>query len=377
MRIGIEAQRLFRPKKHGVEIVILEIIRQLQRIDTENEYFVYVRKDEDVCLQSTPNFTIRAIDGCLFPIWEQIILPLAAKKDRCELLHCSCNTAPLFTSIPLLLTVHDVIYLEKSYLGILLGKGTPYQRFGNIYRRFVVPRVFKKSKQVITVSHFEKKRIDTLLSKSDSKVTVVYNSVDPLFQQITQVDEQIVKPFNLPKHFALFLGNTDPKKNSERLLEAFFIFLEKYNLELDLVVTDLSINHIQKIAHQLGYERWLNRIHGIGYVTNSKMPHLYLKSDLFLCPSIRESFGIPVVEAMTCGVPVLTSNTSSLPEISGDAAFFIDPCNPTEIADGINLLISSPETREKLIVKGKENAKRYSWKESATMTLNIYTRLRV
>ena len=116
MRIGIEAQRLFRPKKHGMDMVALEIIRHIQEIDKENQYFIYIKPDTDICLTETSNVTIRLIDGGSYPIWEQFALPNAVKKDNCQLLHCTSNTAPLFLSIPLVLTLHDIIFFEKSYL---------------------------------------------------------------------------------------------------------------------------------------------------------------------------------------------------------------------------------------------------------------------
>lgn len=368
MRIGIEAQRLFRPKKHGVEIVILEIIKRLQIIDNENQYFIYVRKDIDVCLSSTKNFTIRELKACSFPIWEQYTLPLAAKKDKCELLHCSCNTAPLFINIPLVVTLHDVIYLEKNYSSILFGKGTMYQRLGNVYRHFVVPKIFNKCKKVITVSNYEKTAIDTRLSKGISKVEVVHNAVSDRFFNPNFVDFP-----NLPKRFLLFLGNTDPKKNTSRVLLSYFVFLEKFKIDIELVVTDLSYDFIRSVAQKNDYTRFLPRIHAVGYVPNIQMPWLYSQCELFLCPSVRESFGLPVLEAMACGVPVLTSNNSSLPEVAGDAAYMVSPNNPEEIAEGIAQILLNSEVKTMLVARGFENVKRFSWNNSAIKIAEIYS----
>jgi hypothetical protein len=160
MKIGIEGQRLFRNKKHGMDMVALELIRNLQIIDKENEYFIFVKPDEDnKVLRETSNFKIIELEGGPYPTWEQIALPKAAKKYGCDILHCTSNTAPFFTNIPLITILHDIIYMESSYLNILKSSSSSYQKFGNIYRKLVVPRVVKKSKKVITVSHFEKNRI--------------------------------------------------------------------------------------------------------------------------------------------------------------------------------------------------------------------------
>ena len=115
MKIGIEGQRIFRKKKHGMDIVALELIRNLQLIDTENEYFIFVKPDEDnTILTETPNFKIIELKGGFYPIWEQIALPRAAKKYGCEILHCTSNTAPIFSTIPLVTILHDIIYMESS-----------------------------------------------------------------------------------------------------------------------------------------------------------------------------------------------------------------------------------------------------------------------
>ena len=128
MKIGIEGQRLFRTKKHGMDIVALELVRNLQEIDHENEYYIFVKKDEDVsALKETSNFKIITLNGGSYPVWEQLILPKAAKKYGCQVLHCTSNTAPLHCDIPLVTTLHDIIYLESSYLKILTGSGTNYQ----------------------------------------------------------------------------------------------------------------------------------------------------------------------------------------------------------------------------------------------------------
>ena len=157
MKIGIEAQRIFRKKKHGMDMVALELIRNLQTIDNENEYLIFVKPDvDDSVIQESANFRIVKLKGGFYPLWEQIVLPRAAKKLGCQILHCTSNTAPIFTSIPLVVTLHDIIYMESSYLKILRGTGTLYQKFGNVYRKIFVPKIVRKSKKIMTVSNFEK-----------------------------------------------------------------------------------------------------------------------------------------------------------------------------------------------------------------------------
>src|SRR5690606_12695967 len=153
--VGIEVQRLFRQKKHGMEVVALELIRELQKIDVHNRYTIFVKDDIDQqCLDATPNFSICKLKSSAYPIWEQTVLPAVIRKHGLDVFHATCNTAPLSTNIPLLLTVHDIIYLENINFN-----GTYYQNFGNIYRRLIVPLAIKRSQLIFTVSEFEKMEI--------------------------------------------------------------------------------------------------------------------------------------------------------------------------------------------------------------------------
>ena len=230
MKIGIEGQRLFRKKKHGMDMVALELIRNLQEIDHENEYFIFVKPDTDYsALKETGNFKIIPLKGGFYPFWEQFALPRAARKAGCELLHCTSNTAPVNTKIPLVVTLHDIIYMESSYLKILRGSGTLYQKTGNVYRRLVIPRILKTSRKIITVSNFEKNRIAHYFGiTGDNRLTAIYNGVSEHFKPVTDRSEleRIRVKYNLPEHFFFFLGNTDPKKNTKGTLKAYSDFLK-------------------------------------------------------------------------------------------------------------------------------------------------------
>jgi hypothetical protein len=214
MRIAIEGQRLFRNKKHGMDFVALELIRNLMDIDKENQYYIFVAPGEDKCLQNTDNFEIVELKASTYPAWEQISLPRALKKYRCELLHCTSNTAPLYSPVPLIVTIHDIIYLEKSVNKN--NQASAYQKLGNLYRKFVVPYIFRNSARVITVSNFEKNQISNYFgtSKEKSHLEYVYNGVSKHFKKITNQDvlKSTKEKYHLPDRFFFHLGNSDPKK---------------------------------------------------------------------------------------------------------------------------------------------------------------------
>lgn len=381
MKIGIEGQRLFRVKKHGMDMVALELIKNLQQIDKVNEYVVFVKPDEDSSvLEETDNFKIVELEGGLYPFWEQIALPKAAKAHGCDILHCTSNTAPIFSDIPIVTTLHDIIYMEKSYLQILKSSATSYQKFGNIYRKMIVPRVMRRSKVVITVSNYEKERISEFFRlEDDHKLSAVYNGVGNHFRPVTDKTElnRIKEKYKLPEKFFFFLGNTDPKKNTKGTLKGVSDFLKKSNSDHKLVMLDYDKGELNKILEDIGDPELMDKIVLTGYVKNTDLPAIYSLCDIFLYPSLRESFGIPILEAMACGVPVITSNTSSMPEVSGDASYLVNPLKSTEITTAIETVLQNVELRNDLVEKGLSRYKKFSWANSAQEVLNLYNQLQL
>lgn len=375
MKIGIEGQRLFRTKKHGMDMVALELINELQKIDHENEYVVFVKPDEDKStLQETQNFKIIELGGGPYPIWEQIALPKAAKKEGCDMLHCTSNTAPVSPGMPLITTLHDIIYMEST--SIFTKAGTWYQKIGNMYRRLVVPKVVRISDKIITVSNFERKRIADFfeIPDNDGRLVAIYNGVTEHFRKIDDQGElnRVKQLYKLPENFLFFLGNTDPKKNTSGVLKAFSDYLIKTGDDMYLVMLDYEESSLNKILSGIGDKKLRSRILLTGYVVNTDLPAIYNLCKIFLYPSLRESFGIPMLEAMRCGVPVITSNTSSMPEVSGDAAYIVDPYKPEEITDGIIELLNNKQLRNELVEKGIKQSRKFSWENMAKDVLKLY-----
>ena len=378
MRIGIEGQRLFRVKKHGMDMVALELIRNLQTLDRKNEYFLFIKPDEDSnAVTETANFKIVQVPGGPYPVWEQRYLPRAVKETSCDLLHCTSNTAPLHLPVPLVVTLHDIIYLESSSLKLLTGGGTAYQRFGNLYRKWNVPRVIRESDRIITVSNFEKDRIAGFFNISSERLRAVYNGVSTHFVPNTNEKEieEIRNRYRLPEHYVFFLGNTVQKKNTPGTLKAFALFRASTGLDVSLVMLDFESSDLTAILKQIDEPELAGHIHLTGYVPNDELPVIYQCAEAFLYPSFRESFGIPILEAQKCGTPVITSNTSSMPEIAGDGAHLVDPYRPEEIRDGMIRIFQDPDYRDELVKKGFVNAKKFSWNEMARQVLKIYREL--
>ena len=367
MRIGIEAQRIFRKNKHGMDYVVLEEIRELQKIDTRNEYFVFVAPGEDRCLEDSKNVHIMEIGGDFYPLWEQVTLLKAANELNLDMLHCTSNTAPIRCKIPLILTLHDIIFLEPRDK----ANKSLYQNMGWFYRRWVVPRILRKCKRIITVSNFERNNILSKLDIPQERITMIYNGYNQWFRPVENTHRVYKKYIDSPGYF-FFLGNTDPKKNTERTLIAYSKYLEKSDIKRKLLMADLDKTYLNSIIERNHIENILNRIVMPGYIVNKDLPYIYNKAFAFLYTSLRESFGIPLLEAMACGTPVITSNTSSMPEIGGPDAILINPEDPDEIAEKMLQLEKDETLYQQQKEMGPKRAQYFSWQQTAEQLLNLY-----
>lgn len=371
MKIGIEAQRIFRPHKHGMDIVAVELIRALQVIDNQNEYFIFVKPDEDsTCISETKNFHIVEVPGGNYVFWEQIMLPIYARKYGIDMLHCTSNTAPIFLTVPLILTLHDVIFMEKT-----VGKNTStnYQKFGNLYRKWLVPKIVRKCQHIITISEVEKANIIRVLGLQMSQITVVHNGVSGRFgiKPNSEIINQTKRELNLEGDFFLFLGNVEPRKNVTNTVKAFVAFAE-INTHVQLVITGLKPTFVSDILTEIGKLSFLNRFVFPGFVTENVLLTLYAEAKVFLYPSFREGFGLPILEAMAFGTPVVTSNISAMPEVAGDAAFLVDPYSVEEITAGMTVAYENDKLRQQKINSGFLRPSMFTWQNTAQKMLNIY-----
>ena len=367
MRIGIEAQRIFRNNKHGMDYVVLEEIKELQKSDNRNEYFVFVAPGEDHCLHDSKNVHIIEIGSNFYPLWEQFSLPRAVNQLNLDMLHCTSNTAPILCKIPMILTLHDIIFLESRDK----SNKSLYQNMGWLYRRFVVPRILKKCKRIITVSEFEYNNIISKLHIPEEKMVMIYNGYNEWFKPVEDIELIYQQYIEEPGYF-FFLGNTDPKKNTERTLIAYSHYLEKSNVKRKLLMADLDRSFLDDIIERNHIENIKDYMVIPGYIKNADLPYVYNNAFAFLYTSLRESFGIPLLEAMACGTPVITSNTSSMPEIGGSEALMVNPQNADEITEKMLLLEEDNIIYQKQKEIGIRRAQQFSWKYTAEQLLTVY-----
>ena len=321
MKIAIEAQRIFRPNKHGMDFVALETIRELQKRNDGNQYYVIVAPGEDRCLENSANLSIIEVKYPTYPLWEQIGLP---------------------------------------------------QEMGWFYRRLVVPHIIKKCKKIITVSHFECNCIQQALKIPVDQITTVYNGYSAHFRIQKETDMAIVQKYIPEKDFLFFLGNTDPKKNAARTLKAYSIYLQQSIKKRPLLIADLKEEYIDNLLQLEGITNIKSYLYYPGYISNQDLAILYNAAFAFLYPSLRESFGIPIIEAMASGTPVITGNISAMPEVAGSGALTIDPYKPEEIANALLALETDNNLYKQQQNYGLERARQFSWEKTACELINIY-----
>jgi glycosyltransferase involved in cell wall biosynthesis len=374
MKIGIEAQRLFRREKHGTDVAALELIRALQRVDTPHEFRIFVRPGDDVCLKDSHNCRIITVGAQNYLSWEQFKLPRCVRRQGVDLLHCTANTAPLRPGVPLLLSLHDIDFLDAASPS---GPQSTYQQVRTKYLRWVLPRVVPKARRIVTVSQFEKQQIMQKLKVPGQAVEVVYSGVSNRFSTPLNYDEQlrVKEQLKLPDRFFFFLGSADPRKNMPTVLKAFAQLATSIR-DVKLVIADVTPGLVEAILRNTGEPELLDRIHCVGYIPVHDLPAVYHQSEVFLYPSLSESAGLPILEAMTCGVPVITSRTTAMPEVAGEAAFLVDPTSVEELTAAMKSALLDLPLRQQKIGAGLKRPALFTWERTARAMLSLYEQAR-
>jgi len=378
MKIGIDARFAVR-KRRGIGNYSLRLIRNLADIDSGNQYILYIdREDTEEILPARPNFCIKRLSPSNYLIWEQILLPLQAKRDNLDILHCLGNTAPIKIShrIKLVSSIMDVMYM-KNY-SELPQSSSIYQKLGRIYRKIIVPKTAGSLSKAITISCFSKTDImHHLKSLRDEDIAVTYLSANDWFKPCKNevIFESLKKKYNIHNDFIFTLGATDPRKNTERIIRTFLELKSKYSISEQLVISELPNWGDTLFYRMLQDSKYKNYVVFLDFVTEDELVCLYNYAKVFLYPSFYEGFGLPPLEAMSCGVPVITSNVTSIPEIVGDAAMLVNPYDDEELKDALLVMLSDEKVRSDYIERGFKQVKKFSWRKMAIETLEIYKSL--
>jgi len=366
-KIGIDIRKL---RDYGIGTYIENLINQFSRLDSENQYILFCRpQDRENLPPLRGNFHPVVDRSTNYSLREHFSLPRKAKRLKLDLYFSPHYVLPLLTPCRAIVTIHDVIHL--LFPENLPHKGAYY------YARFIIGRALTKAERVITVSHHSKADIQRLFPGYASRIEVIHNSIDPHFFHQPREEEllRVKGRFQIDYPFILFVGNLKPHKNLTNLLKAFSLLRDRQQRGLKLVIMGAERDKSPQITETLDRLSLRQEVRFLGYVNKEELCCLYHLAELLAFPSFYEGFGLPPLEAMACGTPVLASHLSSLPEVLGDAALMVNPHQVEEIAEGMQQLIENHHLREEFIRRGAQQIKRYSWEEAARRYLALFAQI--
>lgn len=365
-RVGIDARKL---KDYGIGSYIRNLLEAIARRPDAAAYRfrVYVRSEDRDAVPPLPaNFEIVEEDSAGYSISELTRFSWRILRDRLDLFHATHYVIPPLARARAVVTIHDIIH-------VLYPQFLP-NRAALLYARVMIRRALRRADRIITVSYNSKRDLVDYFGVAPARVDVIYNGVAGRYHAgIPRVErDRVTAKYGLPRPYLLFLGGEKPHKNVRNVIRAFGEARRERALPHALVLAGPMPKNRSRVEALIAAHDLESRVFRTGIVPEEDLPGLFAGADAFLYPTLYEGFGLPVVEAMACGVPVLTSSTSALQEIAGGYAYLVDPMDVEAIARGIVDLATDPRRRAEFADLGKRRALDFSWDKTAEQTLRVY-----
>jgi len=371
MRIGIDYTAAVQ-QGGGIGRYTRELIKALAQIDRANRYILFSAGYDAEGTRWPANFSRRAIplsDRHLSILWHRlrIPLPVQAFTGPLDLFHSPDFLLPPLFCTPSVLTVHDLSFLRHPdcFSTSLLA-----------YLRRTVPRSVARANRILADSFSTRTDLIELMGVAQERISVIYPGVDERFTPLPKTDcVPILERYNIVTPYILSIGTLQPRKNYCRLIQAYHLLRQEHHIPHHLVIAGGQGWLYQPILDTIEELGETNAVHLLGFVPDRDLVALYASATVFAFPSLYEGFGIPVLEAMACGTPVVTSNRSSLPEAAGDAALLVSPKDTYALADALWRTLDDETLRNALREAGFQQAKRFTWQRSARALLEIYRQM--
>jgi len=366
MRIGIDA-RLVYYRQAGIGQYILRLAEALAEMDQENEFILLQSRKHKQAIISQPNFKRASLWTPSHHRLEQWTLPLEVSLQGLDVLHSPDFIPPFRRNYKSVITVHDLAFL--FYPNILTKESARY--YGQI------DQAVRDTDHIIAVSRSTRRDITHHLGVSEDEITVIYEAANPIYRPLDdeRLLRQVKEKYHLPDDFFLFVSTIEPRKNVPTLLRAYRQLLDSYKRSEALVLAGERgwlFNEVFAVVEDLDLES--NALF-LGRVPVEDLLYLYNSAKLLVHPAVYEGFGLPPLEAMACGTPVIVSNVSSLPEVVGDAALLVDPENVSELTVAMWRLLTDEDLRADMREKGLKRAAHFSWEKAARETLAVYLKV--
>lgn len=364
VRIGIDGTPLLGPRS-GVGFYTGRLLAAMLACNSEWDYLLYSNRPLGALepeLSGARQIISRLPSKRL--VWMQFLLPAQIRRSQPDLCHFPNAMAPIWQPKPFILTIHDAsLFLFSHY--------HPRTRLMSI--RLTLPFLARRAAAIICVSHHARTELTRILNLDPERVHVVYEAAPATFQPVTDPHclEGLRRKYRLPERFLLHVGTLEPRKNLPRLIRALYE-IRRRGCDIKLVLVGARGWQLDSFDEEIERLSLQDAVHFTGYVPSTDLPGLFSLATLFVFPSLYEGFGLPPIEAMACGTPVLTSNRGSLPEICGDAAYLVDPEDEQALADGLFALLSDADWRTELARCGLAHARTFSWERAASETVAVY-----
>jgi glycosyltransferase involved in cell wall biosynthesis len=375
MRIAIDTLS-FVPGKRGFgggERYLTNLISSLQRIDEENEYLILVSKDNQGAFQLLqPNFTKVNCPSYVTSVfsrvlYEQFVLPFWLKNHQVDVVHFPANMLSVLTNTPTVLTVHDLL---MRFYSRVWPQSVPLLK--RVLTSAAVELSARRATEVITISEFTRRELVRYTGIESSRIHVVYHGVASL-PKPTRRDSDVLHDYDLIERYILAVGTLNRHKNYGILLKAFVSLksLPAFK-KLKLVFVGrpgIDYDSFRAIVEESEYR---SDVVIAGFVPSGELTSLYRNAAVFVQPSRYEGFGFPVLEAMSCGTPVIAADAASLPELVGDAGLLFSPSNTEELKEKLRILLTDENQREQFVLRGRERVKTFTWETMAEQVLYSY-----
>lgn len=368
MKIVIDS-RMY--NESGIGRYIRNLTRELEKLDRQNEYFLLLQRPEYDSLVYHTNFQKILANFRWYSFKEQYQIIKILSQIKVDLVHFPHFNVPIFYQGKFVVTIHDLIHQHYSMQRATTHSSILYKikRFG--YRK-VFQYAINKSSKILVPSNFVKNLLVSEWKVDDKKIAVSYEGIDAKLTTIidtltNQKEEKILKKMGIKSKYIFYVGNAHPHKNVEGLIKAYLLLRKKYS-DLSLVLSGYDHYFWQRIKKDYKYEGIIYT----GYIYDEELVALYKNASSFVMPSFEEGFGIPLLEAMACSTPVVSSNVGALSEVGGNACLYFDPHNSEDMIDKISQVLNNEKLRKDLIEKGKMRVKQFSWEKLAKETLRIY-----
>ncbi len=366
MIIGVDARPISYPQLTGIGVYLNSLLQALQELDRDNRYYLISNRaiHFEVVNPGWKKIEGRLPQRKISTLWMQFCIPRIASAVKLDLFWGPRHQLPLFMpkNIKTVLTVHDIVH-------VLFPRTMSLPNL--VVERLLMRRSIRRADYVIADSISTASGIQEHYKIEPAKIGVVYPG-GPTFSE--HIHSPISDDEKLPGKYFLFVGTLEPRKNLEAILDAFGL-LDTEREDVDLVVVGNIGWKTKDVMSLLKAHRYRSRIHFTGYVDAARLSFIYRNALCLLYLSLYEGFGFPILEAMTYGVPVLTSSVSSMPEVAGDAALLVNPYDVSALAKAMQEIVMNGKLRERLRIKGFERAKKFSWEHCAMETLRVFNTL--